>query len=212
MHTSEYSSSCPVAIFSTIQDSNMKSAFFLVSGTLSFIFMGAITPASGLPTTNFRSVIISPIADSAAFAPHPAPPFELKDLDGKVVHLSDYAGKVIVLDFFATWCPPCRKEIPMFNDLQKKYADQGVQFLGISLDDEGAEKVKTWMTTHPVAYPIVMTDPDRKILETYDVTSAIPVTFVIDRKGVIQKQYLPQPGDNPGAIIDAAIMPLAGQH
>ena len=190
----------------------MKSAFYLALGSFLFVTMGAAAIASGHPSKNFRSAIVSPKADSATFTPHPAPPFELKDLDGKVVHLSDYAGMVIVLDFFATWCPPCRKEIPMFNELQKKYADQGVQFLGISLDDEGAEKVNTWKTTHPVAYPIVMTDPDRKILETYDVTSAIPVTFVIDRKGVIQKEYLPQPGDNPGAIIDAAIMPLASQH
>jgi len=190
----------------------MKSGFYLVIGSFLFVSFGAASIASSHTSKCFRSKAVLFKADSAAFTPHPAPPFELKDLDGKVVHLSDYAGKVIVLDFFATWCPPCRKEIPMFNELQKKYADQGVQFLGISLDDEGAEKVITWKTTHPVAYPIVMTDPDRKILETYDVTSAIPVTFVIDRKGVIQKQYLPQPGDNPGAIIDAAITTLVSQH
>lgn len=149
---------------------------------------------------------------AATFAPRPAPAFELKDLDGKIVHLSDFAGKVVVLNFFATWCPPCRWEIPQFNEIQKKYADQGVQFVGVSLDDEGAEKVKTWASTHPVAYPIVMTDPDHKILDTYDVKTAIPVTFIIDRKGMMRGEYIPKRGDSPGAIIESMVKPfIAGQ-
>jgi peroxiredoxin len=148
---------------------------------------------------------------AGAFKPHSAPAIELKDLDGNVVKLSDYAGKVVVVNFFATWCPPCRWEIPQFNDLQKKYGAD-VQFLGVSLDEEGADKVKDWKTKHPVEYPVLMTDPDRKILDTYDVKSAIPVTFVIDRKGVVQMEYTPKRGDTPGAIIESAFKPLIAQH
>jgi peroxiredoxin len=148
-------------------------------------------------------------ADTAGFKPHAAPAFELKDLDGKAVKLSDFAGKVVVVNFFATWCPPCRWEIPQFNDLQKKYGAD-VQFIGVSLDEEGVEKVKEWRAKHPVEYPIVMTDADRKILDTYDVKSAIPVTFVIDRTGTVQLEYTPKRGDSPGNIIETAIKPLMG--
>src|SRR5947209_738940 len=72
----------------------------------------------------------------------PAPDFELKGIDGKTYKLSEFRGKVVVLNFWATWCPPCRKELPEYAEIQKEYADQGVQFIGIAVDEEGMEKVK----------------------------------------------------------------------
>lgn len=172
----------------------MKTALIVLTAVLAFGSARATTTSKHADTTS-------------AFKTHAAPAFELKDLDGKAVKLSDFAGKVVVLNFFATWCPPCRWEIPQFNELQKKYGAE-VQFLGVSLDEEGAEKVKEWKTKHPVEYPVLMTDPDRKILDTYDVKSAIPVTFVIDRQGVVQMEYTPKRGDTPGAIIETAVKPL----
>ena len=67
----------------------------------------------------------------------PAPEFELKDLAGKNVRLSDYRGKVVLLNFWATWCPPCKEEMPWFVDLQRRYGAQGLQVIGVALDDSG---------------------------------------------------------------------------
>jgi thiol-disulfide isomerase/thioredoxin len=73
-----------------------------------------------------------------------APSWELKDLDGKTVHSADFAGKVVVLDFWATWCPPCRGEIPGFIALQKKYAAQGFTVIGVSVDEAGLKTVRAF--------------------------------------------------------------------
>ena len=76
---------------------------------------------------------------------HEAPDFALKDADGKTVHLTDYRGKVVLLDFWATWCPPCKLEIPWLIDIERKNKDRGFAVLGVSMDDEGWEVVKPFM-------------------------------------------------------------------
>lgn len=144
--------------------------------------------------------------DTAAQAPRLAPDFELKDLDGKVHHLSDYRGKVVVLNFWATWCPPCRKELPDFVEIQKAMADQGVQFIGIALDDEGIDKVKPWVASHAIPYPILL--PDAKVAASYGEMSSIPVTYFIDRKGMIRQTFI---GMRQRPVIEKAIAPLAAE-
>ena len=74
-----------------------------------------------------------------------APDFALKDADGKVVHLSDYKGKVVLLDFWATWCGPCKIEIPWFMEMQRKNKERGFEVLGVAMDDEGWEAVKPFL-------------------------------------------------------------------
>jgi cytochrome c biogenesis protein CcmG/thiol:disulfide interchange protein DsbE len=138
--------------------------------------------------------------------PKPAPDFALQDVDGTVHHLSDYRGKVVMLNFWATWCPPCRKEIPEFADLQKKYGDQGIQFLGIAMDDEGLAKVKPWLSTHPVSYPILL--PNDKVTGSYGEMSSIPVTFVIDRKGMIRSSFV---GYRVDTLVEAMFKPLLAE-
>jgi cytochrome c biogenesis protein CcmG/thiol:disulfide interchange protein DsbE len=76
---------------------------------------------------------------------HPAPEFALKDSNGKTVHLEDYKGKVVLLDFFATWCGPCKIEIPWFMEMERKNKDKGFSVLGVSMDDEGWEVVKPFL-------------------------------------------------------------------
>lgn len=143
--------------------------------------------------------------DTKSDAPRPAPDFALKDVNGNTVRLSDYKGKVVVLNFWATWCPPCRKEIPDFNELQSVYGSQGVQFLGIALDDEGLAKVKPWVANNPMKYPTLI--PDASI-KAYGEMTSIPVTFLIDRKGMIRQSYI---GARQKSVLEGMMAPLIAE-
>jgi peroxiredoxin/tetratricopeptide (TPR) repeat protein len=113
----------------------------------------------------------------------PAPAFALMDLEGREVKLADFAGKVVILDFWATWCPPCVKEIPEFVELYEADKDKGLVIVGISLDQGGIEVVKKFAAEHKVNYPLIM--GDKKVDEAYGGIQSIPTTFIIDRKGNI---------------------------
>jgi peroxiredoxin len=107
-----------------------------------------------------------------------APAWELKDVDGKTVKSSDFKGKVVVLDFWATWCAPCRQEIPGFVELQNQYGKDGLVIVGISLDDQGPKVVKPFMMDNG------------KTAELFGGVDAIPTTFVIDREGKIIHKHV----------------------
>ncbi len=112
-----------------------------------------------------------------------APGWQLQSIEGKTVKLSDYKGKVVVLNFWATWCPPCREEIPDLVSLQKQYAAQGLVVLGVSMDQGGPAKVASFAKKYGVNYPVVM--GDEKTSEAYGGIQVLPTTFIIDRKGNI---------------------------
>ena len=113
----------------------------------------------------------------------PAPEFALKDADGKTVRLSDYKGKVVLLDFWATWCGPCKIEIPWLKDFQRKYRDRGFEIVGVSMDDEGWSVVKPFVAELGINYRIVIGDD--ATAQLYGGVDALPTTFVIDREGKI---------------------------
>ena len=135
-----------------------------------------------------------------------APGWGLTDLDGKLVHSTDFKGKVVVLDFWATWCPPCRAEIPGFIALQKKYAAQGLTVVGVSVDEAGLKTVKAFALKNGINYPVVLTDS--KIVEAYGGIDGLPTTFIIDRTGLIVKQHL---GFTEQAEIEKEVAPLLAQ-
>ena len=113
----------------------------------------------------------------------PAPDFALTSLDGKVVKLSDYRGKAILLNFWATWCSPCKVEMPWFVDLQKKYGNDGLVVLGIAMDDTEADKIAKFASEMGVNYPVLLgTD---KVSEEYGNVEYLPTSFYIDRQGRI---------------------------
>ncbi len=113
----------------------------------------------------------------------PAPPFTLKDAEGKAVSLADYRGQVVVLDFWATWCDPCKMEIPWFVDIQRKDKARGLTVLGVSMDDDGWDAVKPFVRRLGVNYRILMGNDATANL--YGGVDALPTTFLIDRAGRI---------------------------
>ena len=151
---------------------------------------------------------------------HVAPDFALKDADGKVVHLSDYKGKVVVLDFWATWCGPCRIEIPWFTDLQRNKKDRGFEVLGVSMDDEGWEVVKPFIADVGVNYRVVMGND--ATAQAYGGVDALPTTFLIDREGKIAAVHVGLASkkdivdgveqllqDSPKTVAQRGILPVA---
>jgi cytochrome c biogenesis protein CcmG/thiol:disulfide interchange protein DsbE len=114
---------------------------------------------------------------------HAAPDFALKDADGKTVHLSDYKGKVVLLDFWATWCGPCKLEIPWFTDMEHQRKDKGFEVLGVSMDDNGWEDVKPFLADRKVNYRVVIGDD--ATASAYGGVDSLPTTFLIDKQGKI---------------------------
>jgi cytochrome c biogenesis protein CcmG/thiol:disulfide interchange protein DsbE len=119
----------------------------------------------------------------SGFQGKPAPEFVLKDLNGNTVKLSDYRGKAVLLNFWATWCPPCKAEMPWFVDMQKRYAAQGLQIVGVSMDDDGPEDVAKFAKEIGVNYPIVM--GKEEVAQKYGSVEFLPTSFFIDRNGNI---------------------------
>jgi peroxiredoxin len=117
-----------------------------------------------------------------------APNWQLKNLDGKPVQLSDFKGKVVVLDFWATWCPPCREEIPDLVALQNQYRDKGVVVVGVSLDQGGAGPVAAFAKAQGMNYPIVL--GDENVTGQYGDIQGIPTTFIIGRDGKVSAMHM----------------------
>jgi peroxiredoxin len=112
-----------------------------------------------------------------------APDFTLKDASDKPVNLSDFRGKVILLNFWATWCRPCGAEIPMLEGFQQAYANQGFVVLGVSMDDDGWKAVRPFTESKKMNYPVVIAND--RISDLFGGLKAIPQTFIIDRQGRI---------------------------
>ena len=131
-----------------------------------------------------------------------APDFSLPDLAGQKVTLSSYRGKVVLLDFWATWCVPCRDEIPHFIELQNRYGDQGLQIIGVSMDD-GPEPVRDFQKSFKMNYPVLM--GNAKTGELYGGILGLPVSFLIGRDGRIVARHI---GATSPAVFEKEIMGL----
>lgn len=116
-----------------------------------------------------------------------APDFTLPQLDGRELRLSSYRGKIVLLDFWATWCVPCREEIPSFVELKKKYGKDGLEIVGVSMDD-GPEPVRTFYQQFQMNYPVVMGNAN--LGEQYGGVLGLPIAFVLDREGRIRAKHI----------------------
>jgi thiol-disulfide isomerase/thioredoxin len=119
--------------------------------------------------------------------PAPVPAFTVRDLDGREISSASWRGKVVILNFWATWCPPCRAEIPDLVALQEKYRDQLV-VIGISEDEAPPQVVKEFAARHKVNYPIVMTTPE--LGKMFPGVTALPTSFILDRESRIVQKHV----------------------
>ncbi len=142
-----------------------------------------------------------------------APSFTLKDTGGKTVRLSDFSGRVVVIDFWATWCGPCKESTAELEKLYRKYKDRDVAVLGVSMDSGGGavKNVKGFTERNNLIYPMLM--DDGKASKSYAVRN-IPVTYVLDRNHVIvkiYKGYMPGLGDRMGGEIEKILSEVLPQ-
>jgi len=119
----------------------------------------------------------------------PVPVFSMTNAKGQPVKVSDYRGKVVALNFWATWCTGCKLEIPWFVEFDKKYRSKGLAAIGVALDDEGWQAVKPYLTAHPISYPVAIASFD--VLEKpLSLDPSLPVTLLIDRNGNIADTHV----------------------
>jgi len=118
----------------------------------------------------------------------PAPQFRLQSLDGGAVGLADLRGKVILVHFWATWCPPCVEELPVLERFYRSLEGMDVELLAISVDEGGPEAVREFMTRNRLSLPVFL-DPDKTVAASYG-TFKFPETYVVDRKGIIRRKLI----------------------
>ncbi len=140
------------------------------------VYMGSRAPKPSAPATSANPA-----------QAQTAPDFTLTSLDGKPVKLSDYRGKLVLLDFWATWCTPCRAEIPRFIDWQQKYGAQGLVVLGVSMDDSSKDAAD-YAREMKITYPVVMGTP--QVADSYGGVLGLPVNLLISRDGRIVNKYV----------------------
>ncbi|MBW2018827.1 MAG: TlpA family protein disulfide reductase [Deltaproteobacteria bacterium] len=145
--------------------------------------------------------------DQNALTSHPAPDFTLKDLNGDTWRLADLRGKTVLLNFFATWCSPCRQEIPDFVRLYEGFRDKGLEIIGVSLDQDGAAVLKPFIEHYGITYPILL--GTREVVHDYGEIRSIPTTFLIDHNGRISRYFV---GLQPGYVIEESVRKLLKQR
>ncbi|MEI6209291.1 MAG: TlpA disulfide reductase family protein [Desulfuromonadales bacterium] len=133
------------------------------------------------------AVLVVAVPSEAAFKPgQAAPNFKVITTTGQAVTMDDYRGRVLVIDFFATWCSPCRQSMPHLVEMNRKYGKQGLHILGLSADEDGERAVATFANEFKINYPLALAGD----AATADFgISSVPVMFVIDNKGKIAEIY-----------------------
>lgn len=180
----------------TLKELWMKSRFGLVIVmALTILAIGCSEGKSDAPET----------ASAAGVSSKSVLNFSLKDLDGNTVDLNQYHGKVVILDVWDTWCPPCRKGIPEFVKLYDQYRDQGLEIVGVALARKGIPEVKKFAEQYKINYTNLVGEPI--IYQIFGQIKGIPTTFVIDKRGELKNKHV---GYTPKATFEKEIQGLLG--
>ena len=165
---------------------NSKSILFIGLFVISFGFMhcGNGNEASAKQPDNSKAA--PEAVNNSKYAT--APDFDLQDLEGNTVKLSDLKGKVVFVNFWATWCPPCRREIPHFIELRDELGDQGFEILGIAIDPREFNSVAPFVKKTGMNYPVMLDKKD--VTKLYGGIVSIPTTFVVNREGKIVEKIV----------------------
>lgn len=158
----------------------------LAAALFALVAFAACSRQSATPKATASAAPAAQPATAPAALPviGPAPKWNLKDVHGQPISSEQFKGKVVVVDFWATWCGPCRTEIPGYVDLQRKYGKDGLVIVGVSLDQAGPAVVEDFVKKFGVNYQMVMGDDD--VQTAFGGVEAIPTTFLIDRNGQIR--------------------------
>lgn len=148
-----------------------------------FFLLGLILFISSISAETKTEDLFSKAGIQPTRAGMKAPNFSLEDLKGKKSQLRDYRGKVVFLNFWATWCGPCKEEMPSMEELWRQFKDKDFVFLAVSVDYAGAKAAKEFIEKHRYTFPVLV-DPKSEVLDLFQVTR-IPTTLVIDKKGMI---------------------------
>ncbi len=130
----------------------------------------------------------SPLDQALAVQNSPAPNFTLPRLNGEIVRLSDYRGKIVFLNIWATWCPPCREEMPAMEKLYQEMKGEAFEILAVSIDAAGAKAVGPFMKQNKLSFPALL-DPKGMVKGLYGITG-VPETFIIDKDGIINSKII----------------------
>ncbi|HEX9724342.1 MAG TPA: TlpA disulfide reductase family protein [Vicinamibacteria bacterium] len=154
-------------------------------------------------------LLLSPAASAQDLDGKPAPEFSLKNMTGKTVSLSDYEGKVVLLDFWAVWCGPCKTSLPFLETLRKKYARHGFEVVGLHVDDRRPplDQVMSYLRDRNVSYT--------NLISTFEVDEAfqlagVPTSFVIGRDGTVQRTHIGFDAKTTPAKIEAQVRDVLG--
>jgi cytochrome c biogenesis protein CcmG, thiol:disulfide interchange protein DsbE len=156
--------------------------------------------------TVIAAVVISktPRAGAAAELGQPAPALVIEELNGNTFDLAAQRGKVTIVNFWATWCPPCRKEMPVLNAFYRRYHARGLEMIGLSAD-RPHDRSEVTQVMQSLSYPVAMLDDAKS--DGFGAPSALPVTYVIDKNGILRSKFTP---DNPLSeqSLNDSVLPL----
>lgn len=156
------------------------------AGPAARIWILLLLAAGLLSGARITAGVLPAVSPSVSLVNRKAPEFARRDLSGKKLNLRSYRGKVVLLNFWATWCAPCQLEMPAFSRWQQEYGPQGLQILGISMDDD-APPVRKLVTGLKLDYPVAM--GDARLGERYGGVLGLPLTYLIGRDGVVRAQF-----------------------
>ncbi len=151
------------------------------------MFFGSFHRAVTLCVTALLFALLPMTSEAAVRRGQPAPPFKLFAISGQPVSSEGLKGSVVIIDFWATWCPPCRQSLPFLNELHRKYGKQGLQVVGMSVDEGGERELKAFVAEKGLLYAIVMSP--KSLQNDYGVR-ALPVLFILNKQGVVVEQML----------------------